>query len=932
MKRLFLAPDGRLRAFIVMLLLLAGVLLLLMPDSFLPGQILFSNDGPLGRLVSQCHRMPDAFNGVWQDLNLIGFREGGAMPNITSGLRLLLGPVAFSKFYVPLALLLLGLGAFCFFQQLRLSRLACFLGGLAAMLNSCFFSTACWGLGSLAITVAMMFFALAGLADLSSPLRWVRVMLAGFAVGMGILEGSDIGAIFSVFVAAFGLYQAAIQTGPSLNNLAYGVARVGLVALFAAFLAAQALVVLVQTQVEAVSGMRQDVQAKANHWDWATKWSLPKREALGVFVPGLFGFRMDSNDGGAYWGAAGRDLEWDKYLASGKQGPPPDGFIRYSGGGAYAGDLVVLIALWAVFQSFRRKNSAFAPPHRRWLWFWLALTSASLLFAFGRYAPFYRLLYALPYFSTIRNPAKFLHVFSFGLVVIFAYGVDGLARLCLRPARAGEARPPGSLKLWWSRAGQFERSWTYAMLAAVGLSMVGWWIYSSWGEHLQAYLETVNFQPEMAQLIAAFSLRQVGWFIAFLVASVGLLILLLSGRMGGTRARTGGILLGCLLVLDLGRANLPWIKYWNVRDKYASNPVVDLLRANPHAGRVSLFPSHMPAEFTAMQQVYRIEWLQHLFPYYNVESLDISQMPRTPRDITAFEAAMRVAPSGTDAYKLGRRWELTNTRYLISPLAVLDTMNGRLDPVQKRFQVVTRFQLVPKPGVDVPRTEQDVTATLSSDGPFALIEFKGALPRVSLYTQWQLSTNDQQTLTRLADPSFNLHQTVLVSGGVPAASAPAQGVSQNGSVQALSYAPKDLVFNAQAVAPSVLLLNDRFDPSWNVFVDGRPQQVLRCNYFMRGVFLPPGTHKVEFRFQPPIGPLYVSLAAIALALVFTGVVISHSLSCPEAAGKTAAAPEETDPVAGPAEAEPVGASSLAGAKGKPLSKKAARKLKRAGKA
>ena len=70
----------------------------------------------------------------------------------------------------------------------------------------------------------------------------------------------------------------------------------------------------------------------------------------------------------------------------------------------------------------------------------------------------------------------------------------------------------------------------------------------------------------------------------------------------------------------------------------------------------------------------------------------------------------------------------------------------------------------------------------------------------------------------------------------------------------------------------MLLLNDRFDPNWKVRVDGKPETLLRCNYIMRGVYLTPGAHTVEFRFQPPVGPLYVSLAAIGVGLVLLGLI------------------------------------------------------------
>src|SRR5439155_1508593 len=52
----------------------------------------------------------------------------------------------------------------------------------------------------------------------------------------------------------------------------------------------------------------------------------------------------------------------------------------------------------------------------------------SVLLEFGRYAPFYQFVYMLPYFSTIRNPAKFTHPFNWSLVILFAYGIHGLCR------------------------------------------------------------------------------------------------------------------------------------------------------------------------------------------------------------------------------------------------------------------------------------------------------------------------------------------------------------------------------------------------------------------------------------------------------------------------------------------------------------------------
>src|SRR5271166_4631744 len=94
-----------------MLLVLLAAVSLLMRGVFAPDNVLFSNDGPLGRQMSECHQLPAAFTGTWEDLNGVGYREQGALPDITCGLRLFLNPILFSKFYVPVALVILGLSA-----------------------------------------------------------------------------------------------------------------------------------------------------------------------------------------------------------------------------------------------------------------------------------------------------------------------------------------------------------------------------------------------------------------------------------------------------------------------------------------------------------------------------------------------------------------------------------------------------------------------------------------------------------------------------------------------------------------------------------------------------------------------------------------------------------------------------------------------------
>ena len=125
---------------LVMLLLLAVLLGGLFYRSFLPGQILFSNDGPLGAISAEAMRLPKAFTGIWTDLNWVGGETPAPSPSLTIALAWVAKPVVSSKFFVPLSLALLGFSAWFLFRVLGFAPCVCALVGLAAALNMNTFS------------------------------------------------------------------------------------------------------------------------------------------------------------------------------------------------------------------------------------------------------------------------------------------------------------------------------------------------------------------------------------------------------------------------------------------------------------------------------------------------------------------------------------------------------------------------------------------------------------------------------------------------------------------------------------------------------------------------------------------------------------------------------------------------------------------------
>ena len=59
-----------------------------------------------------------------------------------------------------------------------------------------------------------------------------------------------------------------------------------------------------------------------------------------------------------------------------------------------------------------------------------------------------------------------------------------------------------------------------------------------------------------------------------------------------------------------------------------------------------------------------------------------------------------------------------------------------------------------------------------------------------------------------------------------------------------------MVLTVEADRNSVLVLHDIYYPGWEVTVDGERKPLLRANLLFRGVEVPAGRHRVEFRFRP----------------------------------------------------------------------------------
>jgi len=99
----------------------------------------------------------------------------------------------------------------------------------------------------------------------------------------------------------------------------------------------------------------------------------------------------------------------------------------------------------------------------------------------------------------------------------------------------------------------------------------------------------------------------------------------------------------------------------------------------------------------------------------------------------------------------------------------------------------------------------------------------------------------------LKSPRWDPRRNAVVETARPLALA---GPGLKGTATVTHYAPEQVEVATEASGAALLVLSDNYYPGWQAFVDGQRAEVFRTNHTFRGVVVPAGKHRVEFRFDP----------------------------------------------------------------------------------
>jgi uncharacterized membrane protein YfhO len=101
----------------------------------------------------------------------------------------------------------------------------------------------------------------------------------------------------------------------------------------------------------------------------------------------------------------------------------------------------------------------------------------------------------------------------------------------------------------------------------------------------------------------------------------------------------------------------------------------------------------------------------------------------------------------------------------------------------------------------------------------------------------------------------------------------AAGASSPGEAQIVDYREERVSVATHSDRAALLVLTDSWFPGWKAEVDGTDVPIERVDYLIRGVRIPAGRHRVEFKYEPASwrAGLIVSLLALLVIAGTTAV-------------------------------------------------------------
>ncbi|MEI6167186.1 MAG: hypothetical protein WCS52_08320 [bacterium] len=838
---------------LIALLFLVVIAVFTFREVFDPGRVLFMTDNNLGGTANFARFLPEGmYRTLWDNCPLLGFSV--TIPFSFGGLLLWVMPLIFyMNWYHAIMMGVASLGFILFCVQRRCGLLSSLIGSLAAFWIGSSMTLVYSGHNGKYGVLAFAGIALWLIEKAANHKCLVWNLLAGSSIGLMFVEQQDVGLFIALFLGAYAVYALLRENSWRWRALVLPLLTMGTMVLL---VGGPNILSGYMTQVKGVVSMGDENPQQK--WDYCTSWSLPPEDVLEFIAPGFRGVRTGEPEG-PYWGRMGRSPGWEQ---------TKQGFQNFKLNSEYEGAIPIVLALLAVFiaivggkgkgrgqgaedkgqrtdgsrhkqkgekltteshNSQRATCNAQLEPvlsqRRGDIIFWGIATLVALLLAFGRFFPLYSLFYQIPGMSSIRCPQKFLHVFQIGIGILAAFGADAL----LRGIPEGLAKWTRRFAVMVLVLGGLLLLWT-ASLASSREALTSGFVSEGWSRYASVMVN---------------NMVQGAFHASMMTLAVGAGLLLLVVWRQRQQMRRNGVMAAIVLVMvgDVWLLSRDYIKTVSFQEVAGDNVVTTFLKDNLKQQRV----------YMLSQEGFYNNWLTVLFPYHQIETFNVSQMPRMPVDYDLWLKSV-----GRDPLRL---WQLSAIGYMLAPEQTWQQIQK--DPrFARHFEAVKGFNVYAVgTGVSV------VEVPLDKPAGHRILRFKDGLPRFNLFHDWGIAPDEvvrDRLVDRIFDPLSKVWVASDTAGALPAA---VMTTNINHEVLESTLSTTGAKVTANVASPAVLMFVNKHSDDWRVDVDGRPAPLLRCNSLCLGVYLEPGTHQVRFYLRQKWGLFLVEIGGLLVCLV-----------------------------------------------------------------
>ncbi|MFA8433805.1 MAG: YfhO family protein [Marinifilaceae bacterium] len=148
----------------------------------------------------------------------------------------------------------------------------------------------------------------------------------------------------------------------------------------------------------------------------------------------------------------------------------------------------------------------------------------------------------------------------------------------------------------------------------------------------------------------------------------------------------------------------------------------------------------------------------------------------------------------------------------------------------------------------------------------------GALGNVWLANNFKLVENANQEILELND--FDPAQTAIVDQRFASQLEGFQPAKDTlASIRQTLYAPNRLQYEFHSNSEQIAVFSEIFyQPGWQAYIDGKKAPHFRTNYVLRGMRIPAGSHKIEFKFEPASFYICEKISVASMILFFLAAV------------------------------------------------------------